>query len=201
MTAFSLFFLNAEQPELAMTVFAHPLLEEERASVRGHSYGPHQAGGSFPWSAAVKALSILCLKTAADTQRKSVPGRQIPHLMGKRGSAAASLDYALSKQPQWLANMFGTDSHGTSLARRFLWRTNTEMKRPGPVTVAVNSKVLLPENVQIFVDSQPVTDYEELMRLAHLIQASEWPQEGANDAPAYLSMAMKRADSRQAATR
>jgi hypothetical protein len=70
-------------------------------------------------------------------------------LAGARGSSIASLDYAISKQPCWLTDMFGTDSFGISLVRRLILRTNPERKRPGPVFLSLNTRYLDPSMIEV----------------------------------------------------
>jgi hypothetical protein len=99
---------------------------------------------AFTWSGAVKgfvALLLLQSKTSG-----------VATLAGERGSLAAALDSAISKQPMWLCDLFGTEANGDARAKRILLRENPERKRPGPVRISFHSKFLTPEDISIFVD-------------------------------------------------
>jgi hypothetical protein len=45
--------------------------------------------------------------------------------------------------------MFGTDSSGAPLARKLFLRTNSELKRAGPVTISVNPHHLPPQSISV----------------------------------------------------
>jgi hypothetical protein len=95
------------------------------------------------------SLSLLFLKTCAS------PSDAL--LRGFANSLAASLDYAISKQPLWLTEMFGCDQQGISLGRGLILRTNPERKRPGPVTLGINQAYIPTSQVSIFVDGKRCT--------------------------------------------
>jgi hypothetical protein len=120
-----------------------------RRSIRGKTGGAFRTAGSFQWTSAVRALGLLMARTSLDPQSAMIEGYG--------GSLAASLDYALSKQPVWLADMFGCDPKGTCLARRMILRTNPERKRPGPVVLAVNHVYLPGSSIEVFVNGAPCT--------------------------------------------
>jgi len=151
MCTIKLFFLKNLPIELARTEFAHPTLEICRRCVRG---GPALAllgYGSFPWSAGVHSLCILLLRSALCQDEKLViDSGEPPGLSGSAGSPAASLDLALSKQPAWLHDIFGTDRNGISMARYLIRRVNPERKRPGPVVLFINPQRLPFKNIEIF---------------------------------------------------
>jgi hypothetical protein len=125
--------------------------------VRGKSAGAYRGAGSFQWTSAVKALCIMFLSSVEDPDGV--------HLSGSAGSLAASLDYAITKQPIWLTDMFGTDSDGVCTIRRFVFRTNSERKRPGPVSLRVNSSYLPVGSIEIVADGMVVQDRSEIVRL------------------------------------
>jgi hypothetical protein len=130
-----------------------------------------KASGSFQWTTAVKALSVLFIRIAMSEQNESL--RNMNCLSGHKGSLASSLDYALSKQPQWLQEMFGMGSYGTVYARRLILRTNAERKRPGPVILGLNTIVLKPENIRIFWNNEPVASFEALSKLLRSLDVCE----------------------------
>lgn len=164
-------------------------------SIRGNSTLPPALSnsahvGTFTWSAAVQALCILLLRHCASSVQASSPrpssspsassngGTLDLQLTGAGGSisgaqntAAASLDYALTKQPAWLLDMFGTTAGGISKARSLFKRLNPERKRAGPVVVAVNAQALLPEDISIFIGGEACENSETLLEHARDLEA------------------------------
>jgi hypothetical protein len=132
-----------------------------RVVVRGKTGGPFRAAGSFQWTSAVKALALLITRTVLS------PADGL--LRGGGNSLAASLDYAISKQPLWLTEMFGCDQQGTSLARRLILRTNPERKRPGPVTLGINQLYLNPSSISVYVNGK-LTTGEQLASLCRQLE-------------------------------
>jgi hypothetical protein len=159
-----LYFEGEQGAELIETHFWRAADSKLHVSVRGKTAGPLKASGSFQWTSAVKALSLLCLKIAV--AERSGSKQAADYLIeGLKGSPAASLDYALSKQTEWLREMFGLTGHGTVYARRLILRTNAERKRPGPVFLGLNTLVLQPTNIKIFVRGEEVTACDRLSSL------------------------------------
>ncbi len=136
----------------------------QRVSVRGKTGGPFRTAGSFQWTSAVKALALLLAKTRLNPEEAL--------LQGETASFATSLDYAISKQPAWLCEMFGCDQQGISLARRLVLRTNPERKRPGPVTLGINQLFLNAAHINIYVEGTPCSD-ENLARLVWELEQLE----------------------------
>lgn len=101
---------------------------------------------SFHWSSGVKALSLLFLKFKLGENGIS----------GLGGSLAGSLDYALSKQPQWLIDIFGVSHSGDAFARRLFSRINPERKRAGPVEIFINKNIITPANIKVSIAGQEV---------------------------------------------
>jgi hypothetical protein len=141
--------------------------------MRGKTPGAPKASGSFQWTTAVRALSVLFVRIALSDRNQSLQSMNC--LSGHKSSLASSLDYALSKQPQWLQEMFGMGSFGTVYARRLILRTNAERKRPGPVILGLNTVVLKPEKIQIFWNGEAVTARETLVDLLAALEVSEQP--------------------------
>ena len=127
MPKLKLWFSSDNSPQLLKTEFEHPLLSEKRTAVRGKSAGAYHDTATFQWTGAVQALCMLCLN------KDEV-------LEGYQGSPASSLDYALSKQPMWLLEMFGWDVNGESLARRIIKRTNTSRKMQAPISLSLSKE-------------------------------------------------------------
>lgn len=136
--------LYFQSQQLTEVRFQESVRSDPRQTVRGKTSGAVRCIGSFQWTSAVKALSVLIVKTAM--------GPEGAVLQGCSGSLAASLDYALSKQPAWLSEMFGCDAEGISFARRLILRTNPERKRPGPVVLAVNHVYLPATAIEVHTD-------------------------------------------------
>lgn len=143
MRELTLFFENEELVEVAFKLATG----EVRRTVRGKQSGARLDAGSFQWTSAVRGFALLATRTAARFEPSSISGRA--------KSLAASLDYAISKQPMWLIEMFGVDHFGTSLIRRMVLRTNPERKRPGPTTLAINEKYLTAEGLKIYSNGKP----------------------------------------------
>jgi hypothetical protein len=146
--------------ELIEVQFKDGANSDTRVSVRGKTSGPLRQAGSFQWTAAVKGLSLLVLRTCA--------GQEGMLLAGEKDSLASSLDYAVSKQPIWLTEMFGCDSQGSSLAKRMILRTNPERKRPGPVVLGINQLFLRPSEISIFSHGKLCSDADLLNLQAQL---------------------------------
>jgi hypothetical protein len=147
--------------ELVETRFFDGTAAGPRVTVRGKTGGAFRSAGSFQWTSAVKALSLLMLKTASSDEQQV--------LRGEGNSLASSLDYAISKQPQWLAEMFGCDHLGICFIRRCILRTNPERKRPGPVTLAMNLSYLPAASIEINIDGHRASK-EEMVRLSEQLE-------------------------------
>ncbi|MCB0318173.1 MAG: hypothetical protein KDD56_05405 [Bdellovibrionales bacterium] len=113
---------------------------------------------TFPWSAGVKALCLLILRT----KRQSSDCNLFPSLEGLAGSPAASLDYAISKQPQWLLDMFGVNKFGKALIKQLIQRENPERKRPGPVRVYFKAAKLNADEIEVYLDGHKINSYDKL---------------------------------------
>jgi hypothetical protein len=135
--------------ELIEVGFKDSAVGVERHTIRGKTGGAYRQAGSFQWTSAVRALALLAVKAV------SVP--EHPAIQGDGGSLASSLDYALSKQPEWLTESFGCDSGGITYARRFILRTNPNRKRPGPVVLALNVAYLPTSSIEIRVNGKPAS--------------------------------------------
>jgi hypothetical protein len=85
-------------------------------------------------------MSVLLTRQAiiAEARRNGhANGDVAAAIDGQGDSPAASLDYALSKQPLWLQDMFGVTPHGKAISKLLFRRMNPDRKRPGPVTVFI----------------------------------------------------------------
>lgn len=171
-----LHFAGSSSPQLFRTQFSSGSGGPARVSVRGKTSGAFPHAGSFHFSAAVRAACILCTKTVICSQS---PGDFDPPIIaGFGGSLAASLDYALTKQPGWLLDMFGYDVAGRALGPRLFNRTNSHRKRPGPVVVSVNGRALPPKNIHLFWNGLELKNLEKLRSFFHLLAPTEDPTSG-----------------------
>jgi hypothetical protein len=167
MPAITMFFSNAGELTLEQFQYICPRTRRTRRCVRGNQH-TKESDGSFTWSAGVKALCILLLqhrldKTLGAERKAAEPYFSQLGLSGEAGSFASTLDYALSKQPNWLHQLFGTREDGTSQARYLFQRINPERKRAGPVTVSVSHNVLSGDNIQIVLNGRFLADAEEVL--------------------------------------
>jgi len=167
MNSLSLIFENCGSYQLTEVHFYHPLAQSPRFSIRGKDTGIDGITGTFQWTSAVKATVALFLKAKFfDLCPKS---SSYPELRGGTSSLAASLDYALSKKPLWLLDMFGFDQTGIPICQRLFSRLNPERKRGGQVTITINSKFLSSSGISIVVNDREVTDITELRTIGSQI--------------------------------
>lgn len=163
MDSLRLHFVGSEEPSLFKTEFSSG--EVRVSSVRGKTSGAFSGQGTFHWSSAVRAMSILALKTAL-----AVRGAECePMIVGERGSLAASLDYAISKETHWLIDMFGTDGRNP-LFRKVFSRTNSGRKRAGPVAVSFSKRLFSESAIEIRLNSIQQKEVEQLQALLRQIR-------------------------------
>lgn len=163
-TTLTLWLEGSSDLQLSRTEFLHPLIEQPFSTYRGRT--SIMGEGTFVWSAAVKALCILLLRAVLDEKRKA----QLNSISGGRGSLAASLDYAISKKPFWLLDMFGMDQTGRPLIQRILLRRNSERKRSGPVEIFLNHKFLHPSCIRVMLDGNETLLIPEIERAVGLLE-------------------------------
>lgn len=167
MAKMALYFYSRQSVVLEKISFTHPLLQKPRVSVRGKTSGAYIDAFSFQWTSALRGLVVLLLyeKAANGAGSDSICLRE-PLLKGGQKSLAASLDFALAKQPVWILDTFGIDEKGRSLLRRLLLRTNPERKRGGEVFISLNRHQLCPADVEVYVNDGLVESSEELRLLS-----------------------------------
>jgi len=166
-----LYFSTGSEPRLQRIRFFHPLIGHEIQSVRGRTSGAFEGCSSFQWTAGIKAFSLLCLKAVVNHSDFSDTDAAI--LQGGRGSLAASLDYAISKEPLWTCEVFGSDSNGHTLLRRMIRRSNPERKKGHIVYLSLNSLFLAPEKISIFLGSIQVQEPGPLSKLISQIEPTD----------------------------
>lgn len=172
-TEFRLVFSEGPNVELLETWFTHPLTHQPLKSTRGKTADSKDTG-TFGWTNAVRALCLLFIRHKLSAFRDNTCNRMAitAGISGPRGSLAASLGYAISKEPLWLQEMFGLDSKGTSILKRLLKRSNPELKRPGPTSVSVNESIVRRQSISIYVGSLPVEAEAELQSLLFGLERS-----------------------------
>jgi hypothetical protein len=157
-----LHFAGSSDVELIETRFEGPMSREPIVAIRGKTIGAFKNVGTFQWTAAVRALCVLCIRSVIAAQdQNSIAGQ----LSGTKSSLAASLDYALSKQPSWLREVCGVDAQGNAYMRKLIVRTNPERKRPGPVVLGLNERTIDINGIHIFRDRKKLTSADELHAL------------------------------------
>jgi hypothetical protein len=163
---FTLNFIGEERVELFETAFRHPLVGEERRAIRGKQAGAYRGHSTFQWTKAVQAMCLLMVRAALS---KGAPIRG-PFLVGARGTAASSLDYAIDKQTLWLVDMFGTTCGGESMSRRVFARSNPGQRTSAPVALGLHVHTLSPADIVILKNYTPVNDPAELVALGKAIE-------------------------------
>lgn len=156
------FVRRAGKVELEKTIFQISSGEQFTA-VRGKTGDAYGFDGSFQWTPAVRAVCVFFLQALC--RHRANGAKRAATLAGERGSLASSLDYAINKEPQWLCDMFGLDASGKTNLRRLIYRSNTNVKHPGPVSITLNETALPTENIHVLVDSMAVHDHEALDRI------------------------------------
>lgn len=172
-TSLELYFAGDAVVQLVQTKFVGNTNKSPAVSVRGKTAGAFKNVGTFQWTSAVRAFCILCLKAIIASKDKQQDA--VGQIVGFKGSLAASLDYAISKQPSWLSEMFGLDNNGQAFAKRLVVRTNPERKRPGPVILGLNDKAITADSITITWNGASVTTTEKLQALMTSISNGEDP--------------------------
>jgi hypothetical protein len=156
----TLHFSTALRTELIRSEFKHPCTTQSLVCVRGKTRGAYRSAGTFQWSTGVRGVCCLALQTVlAKLGSETI---QDSFICGEKDSLAASLDYAISKQPDWIGEMFGITRSGKPMAKRIFARTNAERKRPGPVAIAFNEHFVTAESIQIVLNGKHVRDLDTL---------------------------------------
>ncbi len=172
MAQLTLRFSQYRSISLDAVQFSHPNLKDARVSYRGKGFSELLCRHTFQWTPAVRALSVLMLRTKAGyISHSGWPASGSPTIAGEGGSMAASLDYALSKRPLWMLDMFGTTANGEAIVKMLFARWNSERKRGGAVVVAVNPSQLSAEGIVVLLNGSEI-DAERCVKLADSILLS-----------------------------
>ena len=161
MNRLSLKFLsNDSRAELFESEFTCALVGRTLRCARGRQAFNDSVEGTFLWSSAVQSMCAVVIKSKIASLTRTGPNAwsEAAGLSSDSTSWALSLDFALSKKPRWLLDMFGVDSGGAPITKRLFVRMNPEKKRQGPCWVSLNPAFLQPENIQIFLDGTEVQD-------------------------------------------
>lgn len=185
MVKLSLWFEHSQA--LSKIEFRHPMLTEGRVAYRGKDSIALGSIYSFQWTAGIQAMAVLLLRTLAEEYIRPGSHAATAILVGESGSLAASLDYALSKQPNWLLDIFGTDASGVSLARKLFHRANPERRRAGPVQISVNRKQLPWNSIEVFYHHTSLRDADSLVNLAENIERAPRDQNSSRDLSHYIN--------------
>ena len=171
MDCLKLHFVGDEDPALFQTEFVCGAIRSY--AVRGKTSGAFAGQGSFHWSIAVRALSLLAIKTFMAGKGHDCD----PILVGDKGSFAASLDYAISKETHWLIDVFGISDGLVPNFRKVFKRTNSGRKRSGPVAVSFAKPFAQPGAINIRLNSHDVTSLSDLNLLLDRLSSVEVEQD------------------------
>jgi hypothetical protein len=169
MDTITLWFSNPAEPFLSRTEYTIHSSGTKLVAIRGKTSSAFGSVGTFQWTSAVQAMTVIMLQTALC---KHTHTDERSYISGDKGTLAASLDYCISKSPCWLLDMFGTDTKGMTRTRRLFLRNNPERKRGGEVTIAINQNILEPQNIRCILQGQEVTNPELLRNLIAQIERS-----------------------------
>lgn len=166
---FTMYFEGIERLELVRSEFRTSGATEPLVVIRGKTSGAFTRYGSFQWTSGVRAVCSAFLRFAMS---EVSPGVDYC-LIGTKGSLAASLDYALSKGPAWIGEMFGATPGGGLYAKRLFRITNPNRKRPGPVALSVNKSLIPGSGIEVHWNGQKVSDLSELSTILQSIESQD----------------------------
>lgn len=142
-----------------------------RKMIRGRHAGAFKNRNAFPWSSGVKGLAILAAKSALAGFGYPTDGSEL--LCGGAKSFASALDSAITKQTEWIMDMFGTNLRGEAFARRVFMRSNSERKRGALVSIRLNEQLIAPSEIEISINNIRVTNTKELVKLIRALEESD----------------------------
>ena len=159
-------------PQLTLTHYRPSGTGTHYRSIRGQSNKARGTCGTFALSTGVLGMVAAILKAKVanqDTIDETVDWLSLAGISSRDTRLAIALDHALSKEPQWLTEMFGADASGRAMARRLFIRENAERKRAGPVVIALNRLALPPENISIQLSNGTVLNARQAETLLSLL--------------------------------
>lgn len=176
---FTVWLVSKPRLELIKTSFRSPTVPDEIHAVRGKTPRAHSAAVTFQWTAAVQAFTVFILRAAALGHRGA--NAHEPIVEGGQYSIASSIDYALYKENAWL-DLFGGDIRGDALSKRIIVRTNPGRRRPGPVTISLNERMLPKSAISVVIDDKYIQDPTMVEKCADVLE-TRWRTERAVEAP------------------
>jgi hypothetical protein len=164
------------KPKLTATIY-RPRNGSEIFAKRGHD------PGDFQWSAAVRALTLLLLRNAAQARRHGSVGiAKVPTLCGMKGALANSLDHAMSQSHRltWPKAITGSEFLGDLLDRE---NSGRKTDSDQPVIIKLRSAALDPARITVYVDGEEQSDADAIDELAESIerQVDEKEQSDADE--------------------
>jgi hypothetical protein len=168
-----LYFSQSEPHQLLRTVVEDHLrdpgqsISKGRVCVRGKGGSERGPTASFQWTSAVKGLSYLLVLYSAMGDSESPEETAI--LEGQGGSIASSLDYAVSRQPLWIIDMFGLERSGRPAIRKILNRWNSDRSKGDVVALGINRNVVSADDIEVYLGFERVTQLEALHQLANCL--------------------------------
>lgn len=143
-----LHFRESQEIYLERTIVSSALLPRRLVSVRGKSAWSVASTGSFEWTSAVRALSLLLVQNAITS------GFRL------EGHLAQSLDYTLSKKPLWLREMFGI-SEGVNFCNRIFKRSRCEYS--AQIVVQLKLDILPTTGLKIYSNGRLIEGTSRLL--------------------------------------
>lgn len=127
------------------------------------------------WTSAVRALVLFLIRNRIAALRNEDPYL----LAGGAHSPAATLDYAITKQPRWLKQSFGCNEAGLCNVRRLIKRVNSERKGGGEVILSL-ANASLASQMRIYWGTLEISDIPTLTSIVESISAKRLSEQGKN---------------------
>ena len=157
-------FLGDTIVTLHETTFRFDTYNPLTRAIRGKLAGAFVGYGTFQWTSAVVGLCLLLVRTKAFYVN---PEKAV--LSGERGSFACSLDDSISKSTGWLSDMLGETASGRPYSRSIILRSNSGLKRAGPVVIALNQRILPVTNISLRLNGLELSDPVAMNQLENRI--------------------------------
>jgi tetratricopeptide (TPR) repeat protein len=136
----------------------------------------NRSPNTFRWTRALQAMIVVLLRWAAWGRQKSSLHETVPSVEGHRGSMAASIDAALSKNvSSWIDSLFGSTDEDRPVLELLIDRSNREFKNhpDQPVVLSLNTHQLSPQNIHLFFNEKKLKTPSEMLALAEQL-TNEW---------------------------
>jgi hypothetical protein len=175
MTKISIWLSSIDAPELIKIEVLTGTHAAPIKCIRGRGTTRQKSVGSFSWTSAVQALTLLLIKA-------KVSGRTEDLLVGTAPSPATSLDHALSKQPVWMGDMFGHLPNKRPYISKLILSSNPGGKRPEPVRLGLNQELIAASDIQVFIANSEISDCSIIQAVEDKIEAA-WQASGTTTTP------------------